>query len=85
LTESHIHLQHKTAVPEARSNIDNDVGEVDKASMHIVENDPSFFNNILPLPATTHGILIFLFSTGFRRLYPLASVAYEYLIINYFP
>ncbi|KAH0756259.1 hypothetical protein KY290_026529 [Solanum tuberosum] len=54
LTESHIHLQHKTAVPEARSNIDNDVGEVDKASMHIVENDPSFFNNILPLPATTH-------------------------------
>ncbi|KAG5604208.1 hypothetical protein H5410_025700 [Solanum commersonii] len=54
LTESHIHLQHKTAVPEARSNIDHDVGEVDKASMHIVENDPSFFNNILPLPATTH-------------------------------
>uniref|UniRef100_A0A0V0IW86 AMP deaminase n=1 Tax=Solanum chacoense TaxID=4108 RepID=A0A0V0IW86_SOLCH len=54
LTESHIHLQHKTAVPEARSNIDHDVGEVDKASIHIVENDPSFFNNILPLPATTH-------------------------------
>lgn len=47
LAESHIHLQHKTAGPE-------DVREVDKASMHIVENDPSFFNNILPLPATTH-------------------------------
>ncbi|XP_055810146.1 probable AMP deaminase isoform X2 [Solanum dulcamara] len=52
LTESHIHLQHKTAAPEARSNIDHDVREVDKPSMHVVENDPSFFNNILP--ATTH-------------------------------
>ncbi|MCD9637811.1 hypothetical protein HAX54_021315 [Datura stramonium] len=54
LTESRIHLQHKTVAPEARSNTDHDAGEVDRASMHIVENDPSFFNNILPLPAATH-------------------------------
>lgn len=54
MTESRIHLQHKTAAPEARPNTDHDVGEVERASMHIVENDPSFFNNILPLPATTH-------------------------------
>ncbi|XP_060214505.1 probable AMP deaminase [Lycium barbarum] len=54
LTESRIHIQHKTVAPEARSNIDHGVGEVDGASMHIVENDPSLFNNILPLPATTH-------------------------------
>lgn len=80
-----MHLQHKTVAPEARSNINHDVGEVDRASKHIVENDPSFFNNILPLPATTHGILIFLFSTGFGRLCPLVSVVFEFLIINYFP
>ncbi|PHT67979.1 AMP deaminase [Capsicum annuum] len=54
LTKSRMHLQHKTVAPEARSNINHDVGEVDRASKHIVENDPSFFNNILPLPATTH-------------------------------
>ncbi|KAM3304100.1 putative AMP deaminase [Capsicum chacoense] len=54
LSKSRMHLQHKTVAPEARSNINHDVGEVDRASKHIVENDPSFFNNILPLPATTH-------------------------------
>ncbi|CAN4124370.1 unnamed protein product [Withania somnifera] len=54
VTESRIHLQHKTAAPEGRSNIDHEAGEVERASMNIVENDPSFFNNILPLPATTH-------------------------------
>ncbi|KAJ8569895.1 hypothetical protein K7X08_006472 [Anisodus acutangulus] len=54
LTESRIHLQHKTVAPEARSNINHDVGEVNRESMNNVKNDPSFVNNILPLPATTH-------------------------------
>ncbi|XP_075096642.1 AMP deaminase isoform X2 [Nicotiana tabacum] len=52
--ENRIHLQHIAVAPEARSNIDHDVGELDRASMHIVENDPSFFNNILPLPTAAH-------------------------------
>ncbi|KAJ8547854.1 hypothetical protein K7X08_021090 [Anisodus acutangulus] len=43
LTESRMHLQHKTVATEARSNTDHDVGEVDRASMNIVENDPSLF------------------------------------------
>ncbi|XP_009590592.1 probable AMP deaminase [Nicotiana tomentosiformis] len=52
--ESRIHLQHIAVAPEARSNIDHEVGEADRASMHIVENDSSFFNSILPLPTAAH-------------------------------